>query len=80
MGGRTSSPIRESILQLSSRRGSDDYGPLTRQRSQHSLIVESVARILDDTALDDLRGDREKTRILMFTEPNFKTGPPSEVH
>ena len=52
---------------------------MNRQRSQHSLIVESVARILDDTALDE-RGDREKQRMAMYNEVNFKTGPPSEVH
>ena len=71
---RTSSPIRDSILY--SRRGS---GEITRQRSQHSLIVESVARILDDTALES-PGHKEKQRMQMFNEPAFKTGPPSEVH
>ena len=48
--GHACSPIRDSILL--SRRNSEDYGTLTRPRSQHSLIVESVARILDDTALE----------------------------
>ena len=52
---------------------------MNRQRSQQSLLVASVARILDDTALDE-RGDREKQRHAMLNEPNFKTGPPSEVH
>ena len=75
--GHACSPIRDSILQ--SRRGSDDYGALGRPRSQHSLIVESVARILDDTALEQ-RGDRERRMMQMLNEPNFKTGPPSEVH
>ena len=70
---RTSSPIRDSIL--ISRRGSGEF---TRQRSQHSLIVESVARILDDTALEPT--GHEKQRMQMFNEPAFKTGPPSEVH
>ena len=77
VGGHACSPIRDSILQ--SRRGSEDYGTLARQRSQHSLIVESVARILDDTALEQ-RSDREKQRLQMLNEPIFKTGPPSEVH
>ena len=77
-GGQACSPIRDSILQ--SRRNSEDYGTLTRPRSQHSLIVESVARILDDTVLEQRYGDREKQRLQMTNEPNFKTGPPSEVH
>lgn len=78
-GGHACSPIRDSILQ--SRRNSEDYGTLTRPRSQHSLIVESVARILDDSALEQRGGDREKhPRLQMANEPNFKTGPPSEVH
>lgn len=48
---RVNSPIRESILN-SSRSGSDNHR-LTKQRSQHSLIIESVTRILDDSALED---------------------------
>ena len=70
---RSSSPIRDSILY--SRRGS---GEITRQRSQHSLIVESVARILDDTALEP--PGHVQHRMMMFNEQAFKTGPPSEVH
>ena len=70
---RTSSPIRDSILY--SRRGS---GEITRQRSQHSLIVESVARILDDTELEP--HNHMQQRMQMYNEAGFKTGPPSEVH
>lgn len=77
-GGHASSPIRESILR--SRRNSEDYGTLARPRSQHSLIVESLARILDDTALEQRGGDRENLRLQSLNEPNFKTGPPSAVH
>ena len=77
-GGHACSPIRDSIL--ASRRNSEDYGTLTRPRSQHSLIVESVARILDDTALEQRGGDREKQRLQPLNNPAFRTGPPSEVH
>lgn len=54
-GGRLNSPIRDSILNSSRSRGrsSTDHHRLVKQRSQHSLIIESVARILDDTALED---------------------------
>lgn len=41
------------------------------------MIVESVAKILDDTALDV--NDKEKNRSFFGNEYGFKTGPPSEV-
>lgn len=77
-GGRVNSPIRESILN-SSRSGSDNHR-LTKQRSQHSLIIESVTRILDDSALEDRIFKKNKKGITNLHEPGFRTGPPSEVH
>ena len=66
---RLNSPIRESILNSSSRVSNDGHQHrLTKQRSQHSLIIESVARILDESDLEDPH------------KPEFRTGPPSEVH
>lgn len=56
-------------------RSSNDHHRLTKQRSQHSLIIESVARILDDSALED-----RVTKKHALHEPTFRTGPPSEVH
>ena len=60
---------------LRSRRGSAEFGQhhLVRQRSKHSLIVESINRILDDSALEQ-RLDREMLGV------DYKTSPPSEVH
>jgi hypothetical protein len=43
------------------------------------LIIESVTRILDDTALED-RVIKKKKGITNLHEPGFRTGPPSEVH
>jgi hypothetical protein len=48
---RLNSPIRDSMLNSSCSMSSDRR--LTKQRSQHSLIIESVARILDDSDLED---------------------------
>jgi hypothetical protein len=78
-GGRVNSPIRESILN-SSRSGSDNHR-LTKQRSQHSLIIESVTRILDDSSLEDRIFKKKKGNAALHAiEPAFRTGPPSEVH
>lgn len=63
------SPIRDSMLDSSRSRGRSS-NQRVKQRSQHSLIIESVARILDDSALED--------RIHKLHD--FRTNPPSEVH
>jgi len=77
-GGRLNSPIRDSMLDSSRSRGrsSNDHHRPTKQRSQHSLIIESVARILDDSALED----RVIKKLTCVHEPTFRTNPPSEVH
>jgi arginine deiminase len=64
------SPIRESIFNSS--KASEHQPRLRTQRSQLSLIVESVAKILDDN-------DNLEERIKRPAH-NFVTGPPSEVH
>ncbi len=72
---RVTSPIRESILNSSRSRGrssTDGHHRVHKQRSQHSLIIESVARILDDSCVED--------RVKPLHDLTFKTGPPSEIY